>query len=93
MGRPMARVVLAERAETGDDSLRTILPADERDRSCPHCETDVRLTMDRVIDCIIDHPALIVRETQYWRCPVCNAVTGQESTDYVEPIEYISGSV
>ena len=50
------------------------------------------VTKDRVIDCIIDHPTIVVRETQYWRCPVCNADAGQESMRRAEPIEYISSS-
>ena len=44
---------------------------------------------DRVTDCIIEHPAIIVRETQFWRCPACHAVAGHESWDCVESIEYI----
>ena len=50
------------------------------------------VTKDRVIDCIIDHPTIVVRETHYWCCPVCNAVAGQESLRCAEPIEYISSS-
>ena len=50
------------------------------------------VTKDRVIDCIIDHPTIVVRETHYWRCPVCNAVAGQESMRCAEAIEQISSS-
>ncbi len=48
------------------------------------------VTKDRVIDCIIDHPTIVVRETHYWCCPVCNAVAGQESMRCAEAIEQIS---
>ncbi len=88
----MAKLALSESAEAGDEILRTILPDEQRTWLCPHCELEVQLTKDRVIDCIIDHPTIIVRKTHYWRCSVCNAVAGQESLRRAEAIEYISSS-
>ena len=89
----MVKRALAERKQTDDERLRKIFPDDERDWLCLRCEMEVRLTKDRVTDCIIDHPAIILRETLYWRCPVCNAAAARESSDRVEPIEYITGNV
>ena len=89
----MVKGALAERRQTVDENLREIFPEDERDWLCLRCEMEVRLTKDRVTDCIIAHPAIILRETHYWRCPVCNAVAARESSDRVEPIEYITGNV
>ena len=88
----MAKEALSELSPNVDEILRSIFPEVEREWQCPHCEMEVLLTKDRVTDCIIEHPAIIVRETQYWRCPACNAVASQESLDYVEPIEYIQSS-
>ena len=89
----MEKGALAERRQTDDEALREIFPDDEREWLCPQCEMEVRLTKDRVTDCIIAHPAIILRETLYWRCPVCNAVAACESLDHVEPIEYITSKV
>ena len=91
--RPMAKGALTERARFDDEVLRTILPDERQAWLCPHCETEVNLTLDRVMDHFIEHPATILRETCYWRCPLCNAVAGQETWDHVEPIEYISSNV
>ena len=88
----MAELALSESKEAGDEILRTILPDEQRMWLCPHCELEVQLTKDRVKDCIIDHPTIVVRETHYWRCPVCNAVASQESMRRAEAIEYISSS-
>lgn len=85
----MAKGALTEPARLDDQILRTIL-ADERQMwLCPHCETEVNLTKDRVMEHIIQHPAVILRETHYWRCPDCNAVADRETIEHVEPIEYI----
>lgn len=88
----MAKETRAARRQTGDEFLRSLFPEEAKEHKCPQCKAEVQLTRDRVIDCIIDHPAVIVRETQFWRCPLCNEVAGQESLDLVEPIEYISSS-
>ena len=90
---PMAKGALTEPARLEDESLGTILRDEQRTWLCPHCETEVNLTRDRVRDHFIEHPATILRETCYWRCPLCNAVAGQASWDHVEPIEYISSHV
>lgn len=91
--RLMAKGALTELARLDDEILRTILPDEQQTWLCPHCETEVNLTQDRVMDHFIEHPAIILRETHYWRCPNCNAVAGQETFDHVEPIEYISSNV
>ena len=88
----MVQGALTERTRADDEILRAILPDEPQTWLCPHCETEVELTKDRVIDHIIEHPAAILRETCYWRCPLCNAVAGQESIDYAEAIEYISSN-
>lgn len=88
----MAQEAFTEIAWTDDDILRAILPDEQWTWLCPYCEREVELTRDRVVDHIIEHPATILRETCYWRCPLCNAVAGQDSLDYVEPIEYISSN-
>ena len=88
----MTKGALTKRAQFDAEILRTILPDEQQTWLCPHCEIEVELTRDRVIDHIIEHPATILRETCYWRCPLCNAVAGQDSLDYVEPIEYISSN-
>lgn len=89
----MAEGALTELARFDDESLRTILPDERQTWLCPHCETEVNLTLDRVMDHFIEHPATILRETCYWRCPLCNAVACYETLDHVEPIEYISSNV
>ncbi len=89
----MAKGALAERRQIDDELLREILPEDERHWLCPHCEMEVQLTKDRVTDCISAHPAIILRETHYWRCPGCNAVAVRETSDRVEQIEYITGNL
>lgn len=91
--RPMAKGALTELAQFDAESLRTILPDEQQTWLCPHCETEVNLTRDRVMDHFIEHPATILRETCYWRCPLCNAVAGQETLDHVKPIAYISSNV
>ena len=88
----MAQGALTESTRTENEILRAILPDDQQTWLCPHCETEVELTKDRVIDHIVEHPAAILRETCYWRCPLCNAAAAQESCDYVEAIEYISSN-
>ena len=90
---PMAKGALTELARLDDEILRTVLPDERQTWLCPHCETEVNLTLDRVMDHFIEHPATILRETCYWRCPLCNAVAGQETWEHVEPIEYISSNV
>jgi len=90
--RPMANGALTELVRLDDEILRTALPDERQMWLCPHCETEVNLTKDRVMDHFIEHPAIILRETYYWRCPLCNAVAGQETVDRVEPIAYISSN-
>ncbi len=90
--RPMAQETITESTRADNGILRAILPDDPQTWLCPHCETEVELTKDRVFDHIIEHPATILRETCYWRCPLCNAVAGQESWEFVEAIEYISSN-
>ena len=88
----MVKGAIAEPARFDDESLRTILPDEERSWRCPNCETEVILTMDRVIEHHSEHPATVLRETQYWRCPICNEAAGWEIMDRVEPIEYITSN-
>ncbi len=87
----MAKAALAEKRQDDGGILRSLFPADERSRPCPRCGEEAPQTRDRVVERIVEHPRVIVRGTQFWRCPRCNAISGQESRDYVEPIEYITG--
>lgn len=88
----MAKGALTELARFDDDILRTKLAVEQQSWLCPHCEIGVNLTKDRVMDHFIEHPAIILRETHYWRCPICNTVAGRETLDLIELIEYISSN-
>lgn len=86
----MAKATVAAPRESAKARTRQAPDAGRRRWLCPHCALDVYLIQDRVRDCIVRHPKIIVRETQYWRCPVCHAVADCEFVDHAEHIEYIA---
>ena len=86
----MATLTVAAPPARAHERPQQALPDDRCGWQCPHCAAAVELSQDRVRDCIMRHPKIIVRETQYWRCPVCHAVAYREISEHAEHIAYIA---